>query len=337
MRKLNNDSVFLSVVIIARNEEENIARCIQSVLDAAKSVDSKEIIFVDSVSSDRTVEIAKTFPIKILQFREHEMVSPSAGRYIGTKNSNGNYVLYLDGDMVVNENWLNKAIDILEKNEKFAGVCGWINDLYTENGNIIKVVKDRMNLGDQEGIASTFGGAGLYRKSIIDEVGGFNPFIRNMEEAELAIRIRRYNYILWKIPVDMVEHYTHNRDSVIEFKNAVQISKKPGIGQVFRIAYENGFFWQLAFEHFYAFHLLVFIFFIIAYILGGLYFDLLLLEGLLVILLALYLLLAIKKKSFKAAAVSLSCKIFPTISLIREFFRKPKTSDEYQANYVEIK
>lgn len=337
MSNLNSDSVFLSVVIIARNEEENIARCIQSVIEATKNIVSKEVIFVDSISSDKTVEIAKAFPIKILQFQNRDMVSPAAGRYIGTKHTSGIYILYLDGDMAVHEYWLSAAIDILEKNEKFAGVCGWINDLYIENGNVIKEVKDRMNLGNEEGIASTFGGAGLYRKSVIDEVGGFNPFIRNMEEAELAIRIRRYNYILWKIPVDMVDHYTHNRDSVIEFKNAVQISKKPGIGQVFRIAYENGFFWQLAAEHSYAFHLLAFLLFVIAYIIGGLYFDLLLLEGLLVILLVLYIFLALKKRSFKAAAVSLSCKVFPTISLLKEFFRNPKSPDDYQAEYIKIK
>jgi glycosyltransferase involved in cell wall biosynthesis len=54
------------VVIPLKNEEEFIGKCIKSVIDALTYVGDCEIILVDSYSTDRTVEIAKKFPIRIL-------------------------------------------------------------------------------------------------------------------------------------------------------------------------------------------------------------------------------------------------------------------------------
>ena len=54
---------FLSVCIITGNEEENIRRCLESVRWA------DEIVIVDSFSTDRTVEIAREFTMRIYQHR----------------------------------------------------------------------------------------------------------------------------------------------------------------------------------------------------------------------------------------------------------------------------
>ena len=51
----------LSVIVTTFNEEINVAECLESVLWA------DEILLVDSFSTDRTVEIARTFPITVLQ------------------------------------------------------------------------------------------------------------------------------------------------------------------------------------------------------------------------------------------------------------------------------
>lgn len=82
----------LSVVIITFNEEQNIARCINSVKELAD-----EIIVLDSYSTDRTVEIARHLGAIVFQ-------SKFIG-YIGQKNqalqySSNDYVLSLDADEV---------------------------------------------------------------------------------------------------------------------------------------------------------------------------------------------------------------------------------------------
>ncbi len=79
----------LSVVTIALNEERNIVQCLESVRWA------DELIVVDSGSSDRTVELAKGFPARVMQL-------PWRG-YGATKNdalqhATGDWILWLDAD-----------------------------------------------------------------------------------------------------------------------------------------------------------------------------------------------------------------------------------------------
>ncbi|KAF5416608.1 MAG: Glycosyltransferase AglE [Candidatus Methanophagaceae archaeon] len=52
-------SELISVVVISKNEEDFIGKCIESVLEATKDFDNYEILLVDSASADGTIEIAK--------------------------------------------------------------------------------------------------------------------------------------------------------------------------------------------------------------------------------------------------------------------------------------
>jgi glycosyltransferase involved in cell wall biosynthesis len=91
--------VHLSVVIITYNEEANIGRALESVMPLVR--DGKgEIIVVDSGSTDRTVEIAKSFGAKVF-------VEPWKG-YAAQKNSaiekaTGDWILSLDADEEVSD------------------------------------------------------------------------------------------------------------------------------------------------------------------------------------------------------------------------------------------
>ncbi len=82
----------LSVVIVTLNEEANLARTLESVRWA------DEIVIVDSGSTDRTVEIAKSFNAKVF--------TESWKGYAAQKNSaiekaTGEWILALDADEVV--------------------------------------------------------------------------------------------------------------------------------------------------------------------------------------------------------------------------------------------
>ena len=115
----------LSVVIISKNEEENIEKCLSSVINATKDI-PREIILVDGNSTDNTLKIANKFDIKIVE--EIEPYSPSSGRYIGymISNKESKYVFFSDGDMILNKIWLKEAIDIIENDEKIGIVSGHI-------------------------------------------------------------------------------------------------------------------------------------------------------------------------------------------------------------------
>lgn len=84
-----NGKIPLSVIIITRNEEKNIADCLGSVAWAS------EIIVVDSRSSDRTVEIARAFGANVFAL---DRPGYSAAKNLGLEKATQLWILWLDAD-----------------------------------------------------------------------------------------------------------------------------------------------------------------------------------------------------------------------------------------------
>jgi glycosyltransferase involved in cell wall biosynthesis len=117
----------LSVVIITFNEEANISRCIASVKKVAD-----EIIVVDSWSTDRTVEIARSFGAVVYfeKFRGH----------IGQKNyaiqvASHNYILSLDADEALDDRLIES---ILEAKQSFSSRAYSMNRCTNYCGHFIR-------------------------------------------------------------------------------------------------------------------------------------------------------------------------------------------------------
>ncbi len=82
----------LTVIVAVRNEEENLARCLQSLECAG------EVYVVDSFSTDATPEIARSFGAKVIQFR-YEGGWPKKRQWaLNTLPLNYEWVLLLDAD-----------------------------------------------------------------------------------------------------------------------------------------------------------------------------------------------------------------------------------------------
>ncbi len=102
----------LSVVIIAKNEEDKIRNCLESI----KWVD--EVVIVDGFSTDKTVEICEEYGAKVIQHRfEGDF---GLERNIGNENSSGDWILQLDADEVVTQGFKDKMAEILKDGDEFA-------------------------------------------------------------------------------------------------------------------------------------------------------------------------------------------------------------------------
>lgn len=84
----------LSVVLAVRNEEENIARCINSI----KSI-ADEIIVVDEYSTDKTREIAEKLGAKVFEEKHHDIFHITKEKALDLANCD--WILQLDADEVV--------------------------------------------------------------------------------------------------------------------------------------------------------------------------------------------------------------------------------------------
>lgn len=100
----------ISVLIIAHNEEAHIAACIKSLLSQTKKVD--EIVLVSHNSTDRTAQIARQYPVRVIEYDGPK--GAAYARMRGCEEVTGDVVLCIDGDSVAEKHWVEIMRAMLE-------------------------------------------------------------------------------------------------------------------------------------------------------------------------------------------------------------------------------
>lgn len=107
---MNSSKPTLSVVVITKNEESDLPRCLRSVWFA------DEIVVLDSGSTDRTVEIAREFTDKVFVSDDWPGFGPQKNRALS--HATGDWVLSLDADEWVTAELAEEIQVVLQKSEK---------------------------------------------------------------------------------------------------------------------------------------------------------------------------------------------------------------------------
>lgn len=234
----------LSIVIISKNEESHIAGCLESALTAAAEIGDTEIVVVDSASTDRTVEIARSFGVRVLSLRPEWEHSPAAGRYVGFHHTQGELVMFVDADTVIDRDWFYAAIPYFQQ-ANVAGATGFLDDV-DERGQRLPYVGTR---SPQVCALPWLRGIGLYRREALHQVGAFNPYLITEEEAELCFRLRQKGWQLLQIPHDMGCHL-RGAASPAFLLRGLRLGRFPGPGRTLRYAWRAGYGPRFCFERF---------------------------------------------------------------------------------------
>lgn len=200
----------VTVGIKALNEEAHIAGALRSAVDAVAPFGG-EVILADSGSTDNTLEIARTFPVRIVQLANLEERCCGAGAQLAFQSAQGDYFYLLDGDMILQPGFLEAGIAYLDANPEVAGVGGLVREVNTEGeGFEIRaqtVARDRNWL---PGIVDRLDCGGLYRASAVREAGWFaDRNLHAFEEFDLAARLQARGWKLARIDLAAVDHYGH--------------------------------------------------------------------------------------------------------------------------------
>ncbi len=206
----------LSVVIVTHNEENRIRECIESVVSSCRGLVDFEIILVDSNSTDRTVDIAREYPITIFRIPDDELTTPGAGRYVGTQATNRELMLFVDGDMILQRRWLERALESIQQ-DGVAAVDGQLNSPAA--------------LGDVSEVDAVRGVA-LYKREPLLAVGGFDPHLQSLEDIHLGFELQAAGYTLCRLPEMAASHPP--RQPISEPIRRWRCGYMTGIGQALR-------------------------------------------------------------------------------------------------------
>lgn len=123
----------VSVIIPTYNEERRLGGCLQSIFAQDYPAESLEVLIVDDNSTDKTLEIARAFPVHIIPNGAKDC---EVGKALGINQARGEYLLFIDADnRLVDKGWLDKAVRILLENPTVAGVESW-KFAYSKDANV---------------------------------------------------------------------------------------------------------------------------------------------------------------------------------------------------------
>lgn len=242
--------MYLSCVIVARNEERNIARCIESIEQYTKHLRDTEILLVDSCSTDRTVPLAKGYAINIVRLKETWQLSPAAGRFAGVNNTSGKYILIIDGDMELQKGWIEASLDFMDRDLRVAAVMGRQYDVYDLQAGTQKSPQFRRPGSwpkdkNRAQLIDYVWGSSIFRRSALLHSGNFQPFLRAEEEADISQRLRNKGYKLYFIPYDSIYHHCAPDQTFAEMVRRCQHGLLMGTGDMVSWSVRNRFYFML--------------------------------------------------------------------------------------------
>jgi GT2 family glycosyltransferase len=198
----------ISVIIPTMNRVDDVIYCISSILES--DYKNVEIIVVDNASIDNTIimlknKFSKCRNVKLIESKAN--LGAGGGRNRGAREAEGEYLLFLDSDNVINREMISNLVDFYE-GEKDCGMVGPLM-LFKENRNIIWLYFADINMYTSQAKYSGTGelNVGQYgevikvghlpncfmvKKNDFEKIGGFDEkYIIMYEEADLAERIKK--------------------------------------------------------------------------------------------------------------------------------------------------
>ena len=221
----------ISVIVIGNNEGERLAACLDSARAALRTL-SHELIYVDSRSTDDSLQIASSHGARCFLLEETQTTA-GLGRFVGAREARGEYLLFLDGDMRLQPGFAERALMAMAS-RGYDGVCGIREDVYMQ-GDVIVSRRENYFGCTQERLAPEFGGAILLRAEALARCGGWSPDTIACEEAELHARLLDAGCRVGELPVPMIVH----TDAVREGRGLLGVllsRRRLGEGQAFRCA-----------------------------------------------------------------------------------------------------
>lgn len=197
-------------IIIGKNEGHKLVGCINSI---KRTVDENnmgdyDIIYVDSKSTDDSIDLISGLDDKLRIFRITGKANPAIGRNIGAVESDADIYCFIDGDMELVPEFFPEVIDSAGR-LKHPFVSGQFENIYYDQNNhrigselYVKSVlrEDKYQI--------TTGGLFLIEKKLWDSIGGMDVKFRTGEDLDLGLRLARKGHLLLRKKELFALHHT---------------------------------------------------------------------------------------------------------------------------------
>lgn len=203
----------VSVIIPCFNQAKYLEDAINSVLN--QTYKNIEIILINDASTDNTKEIAKKYLNKVDNFvfiDNKTNLGLSSSRNIGISNSSGEYILPLDADDEIKPTYIEKAVSILDSNEKIGIVYSKAEFFGVISGEWELPAYNLKNFILENCIFCS----ALYRKKDWLKAGKYDETMKNaLEDWDLWLSFIELGFEPYQIPEILFRYRKHSYASMI--------------------------------------------------------------------------------------------------------------------------
>lgn len=190
--------VQISVIIPTYNRKETIAKSIESVLQQTKQ--NFELIIVDDGSDDATDEFVGTYKDSRITFFKTDHIGANHARNYGMRKARGEYIAFLDSDVVWEKTFLEKRIEVLKDARGGADiafgrvryVCGE-EESYIPDKELSQLMLDdyKKDLWIKEILKGNYidTSSALCKREIVMAVNGFDEAFKRNQDWDFFLRL----------------------------------------------------------------------------------------------------------------------------------------------------
>jgi glycosyltransferase involved in cell wall biosynthesis len=213
----------VSVVIPCYNEEKTIRLLLDSLVHQTYPADQMEVVIAEGMSEDNTraeiarfVEEDKGLQVQVVD--NHKRTIP-AGLNVAIRAARGEYIVRLDAHSVPHPEYVARSVSDLDHRlgDNVGGVwqiapgkAGWMAEsIAAAAAHPLGVGDAKYRYAEAAGEADTVP-FGAFRRSLFDQLGGFDESLLTNEDYEFNTRIRLMGGKLWLNPAIKVKYFSRS-------------------------------------------------------------------------------------------------------------------------------
>ncbi len=194
----------VGAVVIGRNEGERLQRSLRALVGAVQ-----RIVYVDSGSTDGSVEFAKSLGVDVVELDTTTPFTMARGRNAGFQRllqaaPKTEFVQFIDGDCEIASSWLEVASRLLKNEPQIGAICGNRSERFP-NQSLYNKITD-MDWRGLPGDVKFCGGDVLMRSQAFRDVAGYAERMIAGEDPEICVRLRQSGWKLHRLDEPMTSH-----------------------------------------------------------------------------------------------------------------------------------
>jgi len=214
----------VSIIVLNYNGKQYLDACFDSISKISFPKEKYEVLMIDNCSIDGSVEHVRKIHswVRVIPLKRN--YGFTGGNNIGVKYANGDYVVLLNNDVVVDKNWLTELVKIGTDDPASIvtskALFLYMPDVINYDGSKATLIGRGFcpNCGKKDKVSKDFsdpprfvvqpyGASMLIRREVFEEIGGFDEdYFTSLEDLDLGLRAWLYGHNVIYAPSSVFYH-----------------------------------------------------------------------------------------------------------------------------------